>query len=597
MPEPLVVSVKATFRVPPDELWAFLADTDRMNRVVDLPPVRFAPFPDPAKTGHYRAEAKLLGLTLAYEEFPWDWVEGRHYRILRRFDNGPIREVSGGVRLEAVAGGTELEVSGRIESRGLLGPLARRMAASKLSNDIHGYARAFEQYVLDPRGARFPALPPPGLVHPEILETRLKAVAVPGPVDRLREHLLTASDLEVLRMRPYALADRWSCDRTETLRFFLHAARVGVLDLVWDILCPSCRMPALEEAGLAKLRCRVHCDTCRIDFGSDLSRSVEARFNVNPAVRAARQVTYCIGGPANTPHVIAQLRLDPGEKRREELRLRAGTVRIRCYQAPGIFETSVAPGGRTAVEAVCEPGGFRTTAPLSESTTLDVVNRLPTEALVVVERETWREQAATAAAVVSLQDFRDLFPAEAVAPGEELGIASLAVLFTDLKGSTELYQRVGDPRAFSYVQNHFRYLVEKVATHRGRVVKTMGDAVMATFASGADAVSAALEMQRGWSAFQAARKDGDGILLKVGVHQGPSIAINNAGRLDYFGTTVNTAARVQGQSSGGDIVVTDAVRADPGVKPLLEGRSIAEFKAALKGLEGEQRLFRIVRED
>jgi class 3 adenylate cyclase len=228
-----------------------------------------------------------------------------------------------------------------------------------------------------------------------------------------------------------------------------------------------------------------------------------------------------------------------------------------------------------------------------------------------VERETWRESAATAAMVTSIQDFRDLFPGEAVAPGEEIAIESLAILFTDLKGSTELYQKLGDSKAFAFVQNHIRYLVEAVSLHRGGVVKTMGDAVMATFASGRDAVEAALEMQRNWDTFRSerfntagrkalgvehrSRNDFDEVTLKIGIHMGPAIAINNAGKLDYFGTMVNKAARVQAQSAGDDIVFSLAVAEDPEVRRFLTGTGLKEevVSVPLKGLEGDHVLHRI----
>ena len=239
-----------------------------------------------------------------------------------------------------------------------------------------------------------------------------------------------------------------------------------------------------------------------------------------------------------------------------------------------------------------EAGGVRVEP--GEAGALEVTNGLGTEALVVIERETWREAAATAALVTSLQDFRDLFPSEAVAPGEEIGIASLAVLFTDLKGSTDLYRALGDAKAFSFVQNHFRYLVEAVSNHRGGVVKTMGDAVMATFASGRDALEAAAAMQRGWVEFRHGHGDHAGVSLKIGLHQGPAIAINNAGKLDYFGTTINMAARVQAQSEGDDVVFTQAIEEDPQVRAYLasEGGKRETMTVALKGLGGGHTLIR-----
>ncbi len=224
-----------------------------------------------------------------------------------------------------------------------------------------------------------------------------------------------------------------------------------------------------------------------------------------------------------------------------------------------------------------------------------VFNPTSSEVLVTIERESWKDTAATAALVTSLQAFRNLFPQEAVAPGEEIGISSLAVLFTDLKDSTSLYQRVGDPRAFGFVQNHFRYLVESIARHQGGIVKTIGDAIMATFASSPHGLRAALDMQKGWSAFsQEYLKEGS-VQLKIGLHEGTAIVINHNGRMDYFGATVNMAARIESQSQGGDVVISQAVFNHPEVQTLLHSMALTgrPFTAELKGIQEIQTLYQI----
>ncbi|MBI2462134.1 MAG: adenylate/guanylate cyclase domain-containing protein [Candidatus Rokubacteria bacterium] len=561
MRAPVHLSVKTTLQVPPGVLWAFLADTDRINRAVGIPRVRFLPDPDPGRKGHYQAEIRLWGWRWAYEEFPFDWVEGRYYHVLRRFRTGPLGEVSAGVRLTPTAGGATLEVFATVVPR-------------------HR-----------------------GLIHATQLEVRLaalRAFPIPEPlIAGLQRHLLTAGDLEVVRMRPFEVADRWGEDRTQVLRLFLFATKAGLLDLSWTVLCPHCRAVSAEAPALSRVRAEAHCATCQARFAADLAASVEVRFTVNPAVRLARHETYCIGGPANAPQIVVQWRLGPGERRREALALRPGAVRIRCFQAAGLVPLLVTEGAGEpdAVRVSCEQDGLRVEGRRlrAGAAALEAVNALDREALLVVERETWREGAATAALVTSLQDFRDLFPAEAVAPGEELGIASLAVLFTDLRNSTALYQQIGDPRAFAFVKNHFRYAMESVARHRGGVVKTMGDAVMAAFPSARDALEAAAEMQARWGEFRRGHGDYSGLCLKIGVHQGPAIAINNEGRLDYFGATINMAARVQQRAQGLDVVFTEAVRRDPEVDAYLKAANwrCEVLTVSLKGIEGEQTLYQI----
>src|SRR6202030_1954928 len=106
-----------------------------------------------------------------------------------------------------------------------------------------------------------------------------------------------------------------------------------------------------------------------------------------------------------------------------------------------------------------------------------------------------RKPFLTAKRMLSNQTFRDVFKADNLNIDQRLKITSLTFLFTDLKGSTELYQRVGDLAAFDLVRAHFRELHEIVAAEAGAVVKTIGDAVMATFPTPDRAVAAALRMR------------------------------------------------------------------------------------------------------
>jgi class 3 adenylate cyclase len=127
---------------------------------------------------------------------------------------------------------------------------------------------------------------------------------------------------------------------------------------------------------------------------------------------------------------------------------------------------------------------------------------------------------------------------------QRLKITSLTFLFTDLKGSTELYERVGDLAAFDLVRAHFRVLDEIVAAEAGAVVKTIGDAVMAAFPTPDRAISAALRMREAMRELHTGRH-GEDLLLKIGIDQGPCLAVLLNDRQDYFGQTVNIAARVQ----------------------------------------------------
>jgi class 3 adenylate cyclase len=262
---------------------------------------------------------------------------------------------------------------------------------------------------------------------------------------------------------------------------------------------------------------------------------------------------------------------------------------------PGLGAASAAPASDLPFRL--DASGIRppAAAGAAGSLSLRVRNETPVPATLVVERPEWPDNAVTAAVVGTLQEFRDLFGSEALAPGLQLAIQRLAFLFTDLTGSTALYQGVGQARAFRLVQDHFRVLYASVAAHRGAVVKTIGDAVMATFPTAGDALGAALEMQRDIRRLDTGGAVDAATLLKIGIHEGPCIAVGANGRLDYFGTTVNLAARVEHESHGGEIVLTEEVYQDPSVQEQLrrDGVSVADAEAQLRGIREPVRLHRI----
>jgi class 3 adenylate cyclase len=232
---------------------------------------------------------------------------------------------------------------------------------------------------------------------------------------------------------------------------------------------------------------------------------------------------------------------------------------------------------------------------VNEQFTLALTNQTDAEQLLILERLEWSDQATTAAEVTALQMFRDLFASEALRPGEQISVGTLTVLFTDLRHSTQLYRQIGDATAFGRVMSHFDVVRKSIVEHDGAIVKTIGDAVMAVFRSAADGLLAMLEVQR------ALAEPADGntpLQLKAGLNTGPCIAVTLNDRLDYFGSTVNMAARLEGLSSGADVIISRSVYDDVKVRELIESEDLAaeEFDMLLKGFEDERfELWRVSR--
>jgi class 3 adenylate cyclase len=550
---------------PSAALWPLVADTDRFNRDTGVPPVEVLGTEANARR---RLRLRRFGMPIEWEEEPFEWLRPQRFGVVRRFTRGPIVELRVQARLEERPdGGTNLEYEVRVRPRNLLGALAAVVQIGLLSR--LRFARAFRAYDrlatrseplrAEPDGAV--RLAPGGRERLRLGAEKLRGQGLDPPLIESLVRLLERGDEQTLtRLRPYELADAWRAGRRELLELLLHATRAGLTELRWELLCPSCRGAASTVASLRELAPGVHCETCGIDVSTDLDRSVEVTFAASPSVRPLDRREFCVGGPQLSPHIIAQQLLRPGERRDLTVQLQAGTYQVRALGEAGgdVFEAT----GETVVTLANESEGER---------------------LLRLERAEWREGAATAAEVTSLQAFRDLFSTEVLRPGEPVSVGTLTVLFTDLRDSTRYYREVGDAPAFGSVMQHLDVLREAVAAEDGAVVKAMGDAIMAVFTRPAAALRAGLAAQRAVA--------GRPLSLKVGIHTGPCIAITQNGVLDYFGSTVNLAARLVSLSTGADIVVSGDVLADPEVERI--GLRREGVEARLKGFEGPFELWRV----
>jgi class 3 adenylate cyclase len=350
----------------------------------------------------------------------------------------------------------------------------------------------------------------------------------------------------------------------------------------WDLLCPNCRGAKVTAMALSELPRGAHCPSCNIDYDRDFERNVELSFSPAPTVRPLLDGGYCLSGPMSTPHVPVQVLLGPGERKSIAVDLPAGRYRLRTLH-PGTSVDIDHAGG--ALPGVRVTASGVEALPLGKAGEVAFRNDAGFEVAALIEDRRWTQDALTAPEVVTLQAFRDMFSEATLRPGDEAAVGQVTLLFSDLRGSTALYERVGDSKAYNIVRDHFAFLAAIVRDHDGAIVKTIGDAVMASFGDPAQAVRAAIAMQQRIVEFNAAHESHHDLSIKLGVHAGSSIMVNLNDRLDYFGSTVNMAARLQGQSEGDDIVLSRAVADDPAVAPLLAGHERREESVSLKGFD------------
>jgi class 3 adenylate cyclase len=471
-------------------------------------------------------------------------------------------------------------------------------------------------------------------VNEKALEEKLAGLEAartwaPRVVSKLEALLRGPDDFALFKVNPLRFAAQKSIDEAEAVDLFLHAAKLGLFQMNWQLVCPNCGDTVKSFSSLRGLRTRLHCSFCHVDTLAQLDDYIEVSFTVAGPVRDIAphhperlspedyHLRYRFsegarvrGGPKFTDMLRGLAShmsfIEPGQTRRLELQLTPGSFYTHDFlrETGALFAVAGEPHpGRQplAIEAgaAFSPGGGTLTPgayalelrnPTDHRGSLLLVNFPPADEHCDCSLEF--EPFLSGKKLLTTETFRDLFRSEVVAGSEGIGVKDLTLLFTDLKGSTALYDRIGDLKAFALVHQHFDRLGRAVRSHSGAIVKTIGDAVMAAFFNPVDAVAAALLMLGEIERFNA-EQGGREIVLKIGIHKGPLIAVNLNERLDYFGQTVNIAARVQGLADADEVCVTEDVYSYPGVPELLRGLDAAPEGARLKGVTREMRVRRM----
>ncbi|WP_224364308.1 adenylate/guanylate cyclase domain-containing protein [Hyalangium versicolor] len=471
------------------------------------------------------------------------------------------------------------------------------------------------------------------------LENRLEVLRshprfTPGTVERFARFLVESPEEALFRTSPLHFAADMGMPENEAIDLFLRATHAGILEFTWGVLCPGCGSFLTTPAALRSLQRERDCQMCRVSIktGDD---NMEVAFSVAPSVRRIRfhqpdtldlrkdLLALMFSQSRSIPEdvrktvsesVLDSVALPPGGVHRFTAKVEAGQAYFLAVPLNHVWcelET-VTKGGVSAVEAELMDGRLLPAHVQVRAGEISVTlhNRTSATARVALVKF-WIPNMAmdcdmttgmptdkhlrryfSGKRLVTHQTFRELFRAESIPSEGGLEFKSLTVLFTDLKGSTEMYERIGDLRAYGLVRDHFGVLRDIIAERGGSMVKTIGDAVMASFAEPAPALEAATAMTR---EVRRVARDGAQLQLKVGLHTGPCIAVELNERLDYFGQTVNVASRVQGVAGADEIAITEPVYTAPGSQDIIRAASLnaTRERTLLKGVEGETTVYRL----
>ena len=586
----------------PEALWPFVSDTNRFNRDTGLPSIRLLGIEKGVRHIRFRFPLPFI----EWDEEPFEWTYPYILGIDRNYRGGPMAEMRVQITLDprpaAEAGyagvGTRLTYQTWAQSRNPIGTLGifiviGLFSKARFESVFRSYDRLASQGESSSGITARHYLSSAGRARFKSLSKALTGDTDTALIQRLEEFLDHADDLSLQHIRPYALADRWEIPRRSVLELFLRSTRAGILDMFWGLLCPSCRGTAETSAHLSSVHSASHCNTCNIDFTANFDHNVEVVFRPNPSVRRLEgTLEFCVGSPQRQPHVILYQTLWPREELTFNTELEAGRYLVRTSGLSGSRGLVAGREGEAFFEALASYKGWPYgEAHVSLQPRIKLMNITQEPQTFQIERTAWSDQASTAVDVTTLQVFRDLFATEVLRPGEEISVGSVTLMFTDLRDSTRLYRQIGDAPAFGRVREHFEVLERAIALEGGSVIKTMGDSVMAAFLHPASALKAITSAQNALSA------RGQGLWLKIGIHHGPCIAVNLNDRLDYFGSTVNTAARLPHFSNGGEVIFSQSIHDDPEIIQLLEKISspnlMTRFQAEIKGHEETVSLWRM----
>ena len=598
----VVVERSWHYDAPTNRVWPAISDTNLFAEIEGQPRYQAEEVLLQDGTVERRGKGDKFGpFVREWTEDLGEWVAERYLRQYRRVDKGNFASVEMVGGLAPEGDGCRVTVRLVMESKDIIGwvGVVTGIARKVMVDIANGTNRmVLAELAQPPREggvpydilARIPFDPPSP--KPEVLPRldelvpRLKQVIGDyALVDRLCHYLTSAPTVMLDRIRPLALARDWQVDERQMVSLCLAAHRLGMLSLRWEILCPRCRNGRDGVDDLTGLPTQVHCNTCNVDFERDFSHNVELLFSPESWLRELTDGAACMMGAASVPHIKVQRHVPPGGALDVDPPFEPGAFRLRTAQAGPALEIDW-DGSEGFPEVIATDDEIKAGAP-SPDGMVRLKNESGRRLTFVIEELGWRRDALTGDKAIALPAFRRYCPEQLLRPGDDVRIENIVLIFTDLKGSTSLYEALGDTVAYKLVRDHFDYLTEIVHTHNGVLIKTIGDAVMAAFSEPHEAVAAALDAQDGMARFNSNREDG-AINLKLGLHQGPCIAVTSGNVLDYFGSTVNVAARLQGESDGDDVVLSLEVMAAAGVADMLAARPPWQAQsetAQLRGIE------------
>ncbi len=535
-------------KVKPEQIWPFISDTSRMNRELGLPPWK-----EKTVDGELHVEITTLGKLQHWIEKVWVWQEPKELQNHRVYITGWMTEQRGAFATVSTPEGCRVDVYFEWGFPSIFTKLFFGNVVGVLKPKFERYFKNKENLILSNTAESQPVLSPEINTKKSEVEKDLDARSLwNDPMDRLITYFLTEDDMVLDRIQLKKIAQKLDIPLPK-LMDMAHTLMVSdYMTLAWDVICPHCRGTASSEPAISKLGNPNYCDACEFEFDIDQEESVEIVFKLSKKIREINKMEYCAAEPAKKKHIKLYQLVPKGQTRKFSLSLQPGRYRIRGGQEKNNLTFDVVSGegdGQlTWPQSLAE--GLKTGTELL----IDLTNHEGEDLYVAVEESWWHNDRLFPGEVLTQKKFRQFLSNDHLGLGVKLALGNQVLLFTDIVGSTPLYRDLGDARAFGAVNEHYQKVAKIIADTNGALIKYIGDAVMAAYVDLDSAFDAAIRIQQEFST-----EHKSPIKLRISLNYGPVLCANMNVGLDYFGTTVNTAAKIQKWAGAHQIAVPDTI--------------------------------------
>lgn len=560
------------FDLSPEELWPLVSDTSRVNKHMNLSRVAYNEI-----EGKLYGKSRIAGRIHEWLETPWQWEYAKSMTGERIYSKGYFRYLRANYIIENKGNGrSSLTIYFGWIPGGLAGRILLTLARKNFGADFH---RAVNEVIksanqsvpmfmlTEPSGSMLYSTNEKNSDNSErvhSIKRQLIAEGIdPDVTEKLSDYIIKAPDDKLYRIRPIPLAREMNIDRLNLLNVMLHSTRKGLLNMTWDTICPHCQGLRERASHLWEVKKDARCDVCRIDFDTSGINSIEITFHPNPEIRKVNEVLYCSAEPAKKAHILFQREIKPGGQYSCPADFPDGLYRMRIQGEINfnILDLNMENTSGTILwDNNISSGNYRITR--GGSILIENISDIPQT--YIIEEDKTDTDALRPRDIFAFQDFRDIFSEESLSLDLSIDVGVQNILFVDIVKSTELYSREGNSKAFSLVRDYFSKSHSIARANNGTIVKTMGDAVLLAFIDPIDALKSAVTFQKKFNG------TGSGnFITRITINRGPCLAVNLNNGIDYFGQTVNIAAKLQNYAGGGDIVFTRDFYEDENVKKYL----------------------------